>query len=127
MMMLNRNIKNEIKLHKTKGNKDFVDLEDYFTKIIEQKIDDQTTKRKPIKFDRIVKNYAYFLHEEDFDEKEFEFTRKMLNQKHKEGLGEQSIKTKYVAPIPKFTERSNVIREGKVREEMDSGNCLLKA
>jgi len=35
MMMLNRNIKNEIKLHKTKGNKDFVDLEDYFTKIIE--------------------------------------------------------------------------------------------
>jgi len=54
------------------------------------------------------------LEQEDFDKKEFGFAKQMLRAKAAETLGECSINTKYIPPLPKMAERLNVQLEAAV-------------
>jgi len=83
-------------------------------------------KFHPIDFKKIVKNYAYFLDEEEFDSKEFGFAKKMLFAKGKEALGESSITTKYIPPLPRMAERNNVKVEAKNMESKFTAENKLK-
>jgi len=126
IMMLNRNIKNENKI--PKKTSDFVDVDAYFSHAVNSKIaeKEQSQKFHPIDFQKIVKNYAYFLEEEEFGTKEFGFAKKMLHAKDKEALGESSITTKYIPPLPRMAERNNVKVEAKNMESKFVAENKLK-
>jgi len=55
-----------------------------------------------------VKNYAHFLKNESFDDREFSFAVKSLTARARENLGEYSAITKYKAPANKLAELNNV-------------------
>jgi len=61
-----------------------------------------------------VKNYAYFIKTEDFDDKEFSFAFKSLTARARENLGDFTALTKYKAPPSKLAEMNNVKIESQV-------------
>jgi hypothetical protein len=79
---------------------------------------DKKHKKKnlsPIEFDRLVKGYAYFLHEQQYDHHEMGFAKKFVTAKKKENLVDDiSSKAKYEPPVPKLASRNEFILETTV-------------
>jgi len=117
---LNKNIKESHKKVKSSNKKiadnKYLDLDHYFEKLVEQKVkaEEEDMHVQPVTFNKIVKNYAHFVKNESFDEREFSFAVKSLTARARENLGEYSAITKYKAPANKFAELNNVKIEAQV-------------
>ena len=61
-----------------------------------------------------MKNYAYFLKNEDFDKKELTYANRALTAKARENLGDAIIPTKYKSPTFKIAELNGVKMEAYV-------------
>lgn len=61
-----------------------------------------------------MKNYAYHIKTESFDENEFTFAKKSLTARARENLGDFGSITKYKTPASKLAELNNVKIEAQV-------------
>jgi len=129
IVMLNRNIKRShrdlIKKSATstglnRSEKlEYMDIDKYFQQVMEKKIqaEDKTRKMEdPNLFKNVVKNYAYFLKNEDFDKKEMKFANKMVSSKAREDLGDPKVAAKYTAPPFKIAELQEMRSDAYLHE-----------
>ena len=63
---------------------------------------------------RIVKNYAFFLKSEKFDDVEFQFASRTLTAKARENLGDYTVSSKYKPPTFIAAQRNEVKIEAQV-------------
>jgi len=76
---------------------------------------------------RIVKNYAHFLKNESFDDREFSFAARSLTARARENLGEYSAITKYKAPANKLAELNRVKIEAQLLDAKNEAETRVAA